>query len=517
MGTKFHRIWFGSDPIPGDYEDYWRAWQRQHPDCEFITWTDRDTDILTLSKPALDRFSSHVARADLARYEILFRFGGIYVDCDIMPYRHFSPSDLSSQLTVCNETESTDYCSIGFIGAPEGHPLFRELIDHIVESEVDEARPNVTTGPWLFGERLKTHPHRRLPTSAFYPYLYDEPFSSIRKKDLDDTLGIHVWGGAWLAPDQKKSKAADLLAKGDIVDSSSILARLDGESGNDLKCVIEVLLEVRTKAAEVALFLGNDLSVDPAARPVFEFGKVVHWLLEQDRDRMVWQIGAADGILVDPLRPFLVNFDPPAMLLEPNPYLYRMLAQAYRNNRNATLLQLAYSASEDALVLNAINPDKAAALNLPRWVLGLSSVYDDKNAIGGLTIDADTTARIQSCIERVTVEVTGFSGLLERSGGRQPDILVIDAEGMDKPIIDDILAHQCRPAVIHFEIQCMDQEESRKLIADLSEDYVLFEFGNDITAYRADMFMDYAKWVYIHNGIPTIFSSGLIAMNGLAN
>src|SRR5205085_756740 len=114
---------FGSNPIPGDYEAYWSAWQRQHPDCEFITWTDADIARLELSKPALDRFSSNISRADLARYEILYKFGGLYLDCDIMPHNHFSPSELCSQLTVCNETETLEYCSIGFIGAPAGHPI----------------------------------------------------------------------------------------------------------------------------------------------------------------------------------------------------------------------------------------------------------------------------------------------------------------------------------------------------------------------------------------------------------
>ncbi len=356
MGNTFHRIWFGNAPIPEAYEAYWNAWQRQYPDSKFITWTDENIDELHMSKPALERLSSHVCRADLARYEILYKFGGIYLDCDIMPYNHFSLDEVTRQLTVCNETESTDYCSIGFIGAPSGHPLFRELIQHILSSEIDETRPNVMTGPWLFGLHLKNHPHHRLPTSAFYPYLYDEPFSSIRKKNLENTFGIHVWGGAWLAPELKKQKALQLLNKGDILEPSNILANFEDQWSNHVRCLIEVLHDVRTKGAEVALALDHELSVDPAGRPVFEFGKVVHWLLEQDTDRMVWQIGAADGILVDPLRPAMVNFDPPAMLLEPNPYLFRMLEKGYRNNRNATLLQLAYGTGESELILNAINP-----------------------------------------------------------------------------------------------------------------------------------------------------------------
>jgi len=37
----------------------------------------------------------------------------------------------------------------------------------------------------------------RLPSDAFYPYLYDEPYSRILFKDLSRTYGIHIWGGSW--------------------------------------------------------------------------------------------------------------------------------------------------------------------------------------------------------------------------------------------------------------------------------------------------------------------------------
>ena len=231
---------------------------------------------------------------------------------------------------------------------------------------------------------------------------------------------------------------------------------------------------------------------------------------------MVWQIGAADGVLVDPLRSAMVNFDPPSVLLEPNPYLFDMLRAGYANNRNALPLQLAYSKDRGELVLNAINPAKVAELGLPHWVLGISSMFDDKNAIGGLTIDPETTRKIQLCIERVAVPVVDFAGLVQHSGGRGPDILGVDAEGMDQTIIDDILDRGGQPAVIHFEIQCMDAGEVQALATRLSQNYALFQFGNDVTAYSHDLLHDYTKSIYIENGIPTVFSTVLRSLNGLS-
>jgi len=515
MGTSFHRIWFGPRAIPEVYEAYWQAWQRQFPQAEFITWRDGDIDRLELTRDRLNSLQNPVSRADLARYEILYRFGGIYLDCDIMPHNHFEPEEMTKQLTVCNEDASTRYCSIGFIGAPAQHPIFRDIIAHLLSNPVDETRPNHSTGPWLFGAFLKHHEHRRLPTASFYPYLYDQPLSSIRRVNLDQTLGIHVWGGSWLSPEIQQRKAMGLLDKGDLAEPAAMLVGREDEWSEDVKVLIGTIHDLRATSAQAAMVLHQNMSIAANDRTVFEFAKVTQWMLDRDPDLTVWQIGAADGVLVDPLRSLMINYDPRAVLLEPNPYMYAMLADNYANNRNARLLQQAYALDDQPLVLNAVNPEKAQALGLPRWVLGISSMHMDKNALGGKTIDHATTQRIQSCVERIKVSTISYSELLAASQGRTPDILVVDAEGMDQAILSDIFAHGARPAVIHFEIQCLEAHEQAAVETLLDGDYVTLQFGNDMTAYRQDVLFEYANAIYVEHGIPTILAPGLAKLHGL--
>jgi FkbM family methyltransferase len=515
MSTTFHRIWFGDKAIPSDYERYWQAWQRQFPDCRFVTWTDADIDRLPLSRNRLREFSSHAVRADLARYEILHAEGGIYLDCDIKPHMPFAIDDITSRLTVCNETDASEYCSIGFIAAPPGHPIFLELIEHIRHSPIDETRANVSTGPWLFGAALKRHPHTRLPPATFYPYLYDEPLATTRMRDLSQTFGVHIWGGSWLTPAAKQDTAWKLLGKGEIRQTAATVASLDGPWAQDAATMIDTIRDIRQKTLQVAPTLFPNLAIRPEDRPAFEFGKVVDWLLAQNADHMVWQIGAADGILVDPLRPALINYDPPAVLLEPNPHLFPMLEKGYARNRNSRLLPVAYGKRAGELTLNAINPARAAALGLPDWVLGISSVYDDRNAIGGKTIDAATTEQIRRCIDRIPVQVIDHTMMLAEAGGRSPDILVVDAEGMDREIIDDVLMHHTPPQVIHFEIQCLDPADQQALLSSLADHYAVIAFGNDMTAYRHDVILEYARALYVDHGLPTIFAGAVAGINGV--
>lgn len=513
--TTFHRVWFGAKPIPEAYEGYWRAWQRQFPDHRFVTWRDADIDRLPRVRDRLRTLTSMAARADLARYEILYNEGGIYLDCDIMPYRHFDPEALTAELTVCNETSSRDFCSNSFIGAPAGHPIFAQMIDHALAHDIDEERPDKSTGPWLLGAFLKKHYYEPLPTATFYPYLPGEPMSATYMRDLGNTYGIHIWKGSWLSQEVQQDKLLRMVAMGDLACPAGMLPDFADEWAQDVALMLDTIRDARRNLVQIAPVLSPDLGLTPEDQVAFCFAKVVHWLLAADRDRMVWQIGAADGVLVDPLRSALVNYDPPALLMEPNPHLFAALERHYANNRHVRLLPLAYGMAVGELVLNAVDPAKVAPLGLPAWVVGISSAYQDRNPLKDGTHPAEMTARIWQCIEPITVPVVDYDTVLARSDGRAPDILVIDAEGMDKEIMEDVLARGCRPLVIHFEVQWMTQEEQDALLDAMASDYAVLTFGNDMTAYRHDVLMDYARHLYVEHGLPTVFADGLRKAAGL--
>ena len=46
------------------------------------------------------------------------------------------------------------------------------------------------------------------------------------------------------------------------------------------------------------------------ATAYFDLLKTCFYLMDTDKAAVIWQIGAADGIIADPLRPLLVNRDP---------------------------------------------------------------------------------------------------------------------------------------------------------------------------------------------------------------
>ncbi|PUE31006.1 hypothetical protein B9Z35_08190 [Limnohabitans sp. Jir61] len=432
----FHRIWFGNNDIPDNYENFWLSWQRQFPQCEFRTWTDSDISELNFSKAKIHEMNSLAGKADIARYEILYKYGGIFLDCDMMPLEWFDVSDLSRELVVCNEDENTNYCSIGFIAAPKLHPIFIEMIEHINTIQLNMKEPNFETGPWLFGEFLKKHKHIRKNTATFYPYSYNEPSSKLTNLDLSNTWGVHTWGSSWVSTDKITEKAHELIKRGDIEDALSMLEIVNTDNKKLIIEKIEDIKKLRKDFLSYQQKWGNSHLLETANLLPFDLIKLIFYFLQKKSNPTIWQIGAADGILVDPIRPALINFDPICTLLEPNPYLFEKLKESYKNNKNCTLLNKSFGVEDSTLKMNCINPSKVEALGLPNWVNGISSAFDNKNAIGGKTITHELKEKINQCIEIIETETINISKLLEINNYTGPNILVIDAEGMDFTIIN---------------------------------------------------------------------------------
>jgi FkbM family methyltransferase len=502
----FHRIWFGNKQIPSDYEKFWESWQRQFPQYTFITWRDRDLEKLPLSLEKVKEAKSIVTQADIARYEILFQFGGIYLDCDMMPYNYFDPAQFNCPLIVCNEIKADTYCSIGFIASEPAHPVLRWAVEEIIKRPLGLAPPNRETGPYFFKEALMHGPYMKLPTENFYPYLYNEPLSAVIERDLSKTYGIHIWGGAWFEEEQNFKKVLQRLGKGDIEECRLLLSKLSPQIASPIEDFCQSIQRTREEMLNTIKHpIGINFCQLSAVTP-FEFLKTSFFLLDQEPEAIVWQIGAADGILSDPLRPLLIKYDPISILLEPNPYLFKKLKNNYANNKNIKFIPAALAATKGSISLNAINPLKIKEKGLPDWAYGISSVFKDRNAIGGIDSDPKTTQLINECLETIEVLAIDVFDLLKESQGKHPEILVIDAEGLESTLLRAILSASINPSIIYYEIQCMPASEIKILEKELDVNYVLIKLPTDTIAYKKDFFTRYCDYLFIQYGMPTIYS-----------
>lgn len=173
-----HAFWDGPEP-PEYIRDIWAKWRDLHPDWIFNLWDDATRPTLRHEElyRDVDRFSpkSHVwqFRTDLLRYELLYDYGGVWVDSDLEPLRPID--DLLDCEAFCAR-ESDRYVNCGFIASVRRgafvHDVLSKLRPRILS--MPTARSNKQIGPHLITDRVKHHPEVRvLPRELVYPYSWD--------------------------------------------------------------------------------------------------------------------------------------------------------------------------------------------------------------------------------------------------------------------------------------------------------------------------------------------------------
>jgi mannosyltransferase OCH1-like enzyme len=74
-----HQIWFGPNPRP---QQWMSTWRERHPGWSYQLWTEETLPQLANQRLFETLGSLWHGKADLARYEILHRYGGVYIDAD---------------------------------------------------------------------------------------------------------------------------------------------------------------------------------------------------------------------------------------------------------------------------------------------------------------------------------------------------------------------------------------------------------------------------------------------------
>jgi mannosyltransferase OCH1-like enzyme len=129
---RLHIIWIGHEnPRP---DACVASWRRKHPDWELRVWDERDLfGQRWINEKHMDTFWRHrkwAGVADLMRYEILYRHGGVYVDADSACVRRLDDWLLESEMFACwlNEFEGRRLIANGFLGSIVENEFLRFVI-----------------------------------------------------------------------------------------------------------------------------------------------------------------------------------------------------------------------------------------------------------------------------------------------------------------------------------------------------------------------------------------------------
>lgn len=212
-----HRLWLGPTVMPDKYLLYGQMWRELNPDWIVHDWTEDELPPL-LNREVYDYIGTHhgeehlnpvsvaTQRADVVAYELIWRYGGLYVNCDIQPIRPLDVilARVGDSAYACYEDDQ--FLVNAAIGGPARHPFWARCIEELPSRFWANPRGqmNEVTGPHLLTSVYRTWDGPGfvpLPRETFNPIHFHEIplggdadglFTATSLPDV--TVGVHHWG-----------------------------------------------------------------------------------------------------------------------------------------------------------------------------------------------------------------------------------------------------------------------------------------------------------------------------------
>jgi mannosyltransferase OCH1-like enzyme len=193
-----HQIWVGPHPIPQKSITFIDKIKELHPHYKYKLWTDNDLNSANFSNLSyINNTPIYAQKADIMRYEILYKYGGIYLDIDFEIFKCLDPL-LTNDLVVCNEDSYIDkYMTNAFIYSIPGTTSLKNCVDNIKNCPLGgKVNVAIATGPWYFRKQILLEDARVLPTHVMYPTHYTQ--KGLRPNNFStETYGMHHWDKNW--------------------------------------------------------------------------------------------------------------------------------------------------------------------------------------------------------------------------------------------------------------------------------------------------------------------------------
>lgn len=194
---KLHMIWVGSSEVSENAMNNFLEWKKMMPNWESKLWRNEDITLEHFPQEAIDKINSAevgAQKADIMRYYVVEKYGGFYMDTDVIPNR---PLDslvyLGYDLVLYHDNNLTwNYIINCFFGAIPHHPVLQEVCKRILNVELNTNDVHMKTGPYLWGTTVSEVP----PISGKKYAILNFPYFSQLYNPIDK-FGTHTYAASW--------------------------------------------------------------------------------------------------------------------------------------------------------------------------------------------------------------------------------------------------------------------------------------------------------------------------------
>lgn len=204
-----HFIWLGNRKYDKVSIRCMETWKEILPDYEIVKWGDYEVqDVIKQSIYAQEAYNlrKYAFVSDFLRLQILYIYGGIYLDTDVEILKSIDPFLCDPAFT---SFENNKKIPTALLGAAKGNPWIKMLLSYYHERRfiLEDGRPDMTTNveiitnlsiPW----GLKTDGNEQVLKNNvhIYPREYFCPLDTLNVKNnniTNNTHAIHHFNGSW--------------------------------------------------------------------------------------------------------------------------------------------------------------------------------------------------------------------------------------------------------------------------------------------------------------------------------
>lgn len=201
-----HQIWIGG-PVPEAFHAYMQTWQDMHPEWDYKLWTD---DTISSFMPLYnqsfyDETDSPGVKSDLLKWEIIYRYGGVYVDVDFECLRSLDMFHYLYDFYTALQPLDTQFLQLGaaLFAAVPYHPILKECIESIKDDWHYKGAPT-KSGPVHFTKAFYRTAGKTNMIDIAFPAFYFYPLGC-RDDQLNydewidnGAYAIHHWAKSWM-------------------------------------------------------------------------------------------------------------------------------------------------------------------------------------------------------------------------------------------------------------------------------------------------------------------------------
>jgi len=195
------------------------TWKTKHPDFEYIFWNQQEIEkreILFECQEKIDLIKEINGKADIMRWELLYKFGGVFIDADSICIEPIDDTFMFKKSFASYENESVrkGLVATGTMGFPPKHPLCRDIIDWILSNKstpyIIEKKAWLSVGPGLLTRFLNTGKYPDFtvfPSHVFLPLHFEGNIYTGHKK----VYAHQFWGSNYQLYDSNFFSKTDIF------------------------------------------------------------------------------------------------------------------------------------------------------------------------------------------------------------------------------------------------------------------------------------------------------------------